>query len=110
MAPLLLGPPPSSHGFNGIRGQGQGCGQAKEICTGPRLRAAVSSPEHVSPHLHASGQLLRVNMPAQDLAEATVSGGEHCLTQSTHLALHPQMGVTVLPQTAPEGDLSFAAH
>lgn len=70
----------------------------------------MSSPEHVSPHLHASGQLLRVDMPAQDLAEATVSGGEHCLTQSTHLALHPQMGLTVLPQTAPEGALSFAAH
>lgn len=82
-------------GLMDLRGQGQGCGQVKEICTGPRLRALVSTPEHVNPHLHACGQLLRVDMPAQDLTGATVSRGEHSLTQSTHLALHPQMGVTV---------------
>lgn len=78
-----------------LRGQGQGFGQAKEICTGSKLRAPVFSPEHVSPHLHASGQLLSVDMPAQDLVKATVSGGLQSLTRRTHLTSHPQMGVTI---------------
>lgn len=55
--------------------------------------------EHVSPHLHASGQILGVDMPAQDLVEANVSGGPHSLTQSSHLTLRPQVGVT-LPHPA----------
>lgn len=71
------------------------------ICPGPKLRAPVSSPEHASPHLHASGQILGVDMPAQDLVEAAVSGGPHSLTQSSHLTLRPQVGGGVtLPHPA----------
>lgn len=86
-----------------LRGQGQGFGQAKEICTGSKLRAPVFSPEHVSPHLHASGQLLSVDMPAQDLVS-------HCKWRTSvtdtedpsHLA-SPD-GSHNLPHPAPEGD------
>lgn len=80
-----------------LSGQGQGFQQAKEICSGPKLRIPLSSPERVSPHLHTSGQLLSVDMPAQDLVKVTVSGVTNTFTNtlSTHLTLHPQMGVTV---------------
>lgn len=65
----------------------------------------MSSPEHASPHLHTSGQLLSVDMPAQDLVKATVSGVTNTLT-NTEYPSHPASpdGGHSLPHPTPEGD------